>query len=99
MENLDRKNPRVKREFKKHSVKTNKNGKPFIPLFLGLWDYVYRGQLNYFELALYVTIHRQCDWSTGVWMGSAVKLRSLSPAEGSLRKYQRALEKMVRLGL
>jgi hypothetical protein len=82
-----------------HKGKPKHNGKPFIPIYPGLWDYVERGQISYFQLGLYITIHRQCDWSTGVWMGSATKLRSLSPGEGSLRSFQRALQHMVEIGL
>jgi hypothetical protein len=64
----------------------------------GVLDHVLAGKLGFFELGIYVTIHLQCDFRTGVWLGSAPRLVAAAPRGTSLRDVQRGLQTLVRAG-
>jgi hypothetical protein len=74
--------------------------KTYIPIYTGLiHGYAETAKLSAYQLGLYVTIHAQADFSTGVWMGSAARLLATVPRDNSLQACQRALRHMCELGL
>jgi hypothetical protein len=83
----------------KKNVKPKNHTKHFFPIYPGILDYVERGDLSPFQLGIYVMIHGQANYGTGVWMGSAPKLLALAPRDTSLQSIQRALRHLVVLGL
>jgi hypothetical protein len=83
----------------KKSVKPKNHGKHFIPIFTGLFDYLNRGDISYQQLGLYLTIHSQADFSTGLWWGSAPRLLNCGPRGSKLREIQRDLDRLVQIGL
>ena len=87
---------------KKKPVKPKENvsTKYFVPIYTGLiHGYAETAKLSAFQLGLYVVIHAQADFSTGIWMGSAYKLLATVPRDNSLQACQRALRHMVDIGL
>lgn len=70
----------------------------FCILRAGVLDHLIAGRLGIFELGLYVIIHLQTDFKTGIWWGSAAKLHASAPAGISLRQVQRGLQRLVKIG-
>ena len=64
----------------------------------GLEDHALAGKISALELGLYVLIHLQSDWDTGVWIGSAEKIRISCPRGIDLRQAQRALQHLEEIG-
>jgi hypothetical protein len=74
--------------------------KTYVPIYTGLiHGYAETAKLSAYQLGLYVTIHAQADFSTGIWMGSAARLLATVPRDNSLQACQRALRHMCDLGL
>jgi hypothetical protein len=73
--------------------------KYFVPIFTGLAEYVERGLISWTQLGLYVGIHLQADFSTGLWWGSAPRLLNCGPRGAKLREIQRDLDRLVQIGL
>ena len=64
----------------------------------GVLDHLITGRLGFFELGLYVIVHLQADFRTGIWWGSAPKLHASAPAGTSLREVQRGLQRLAKIG-
>jgi hypothetical protein len=71
----------------------------FVPIRLGIQDHLLRGEISLFELGVYVLIHLQADYSTGIWRGSAARIAATASRGIELRKIQRATEHLTDLGL
>ena len=65
----------------------------------GILDYLLRGEIGYRELGIYVAIHLQADFKTGIWWGSAPRLLSGSQRAMSLRQVQRSMQILRRARL
>ena len=52
-----------------------------------------------FEFGVYVIVHLQADYSTGIWRGSAARILNSAPRGAKLREIQRALQHLTALGL
>jgi hypothetical protein len=70
----------------------------YIPIRPGIEEHLIRGRMSFFELGIYILIHLQADYRTGVWHGSAPRLLATCPRGTTLRKVQRAMERMGELG-
>lgn len=70
-----------------------------VPIRLGIAEYLLRGDISAFEFGVYVIVHLQADYSTGVWRGSAPRILNSAPRGAKLREVQRALEHLTELGL
>jgi hypothetical protein len=64
----------------------------------GILDHLLAGTISFFDLGIYVTIHLQADFATGVWLGSAPRLLAAAPRATDLRKVQRSLQNLVNAG-
>jgi hypothetical protein len=62
-------------------------------------EHLLRGDISTLEFGVYVIIHLQADFSTGIWRGSAPRILNSAPRGADLRKIQRAIEHLTRLGL
>lgn len=60
----------------------------------GIEEHLLRGLMSAYEFGLYVIIHLQCDYRTGLWWGSASRLMAAAPGDSSLRSVQRALQQL-----
>ena len=69
----------------------------YVPLRRGLLEHLDRGRLGSFDVGIYIRILLQADYRTGLWWGSANKLRAQGPADPSLRGVQRSLEHLERI--
>ena len=69
----------------------------YVPIRLGIEDHLLRGDLSLMEFGVYVTVHLQADYRTGIWMGSAPRLMATAPRGINLRDVQRALEHLEEL--
>lgn len=56
------------------------------------------GRLSAFDAGVYLIIHLQSDFRTGVWTGSAARLMGTAPRGTSLRDMQRALNRLAQIG-
>src|SRR6516164_5933221 len=70
----------------------------YIPVRPGIEEHLIRGRLGFFEFGIYIVIHLQADYRTGIWHGSALRLLATCSRGSTLRKVQRALERMEKLG-
>jgi hypothetical protein len=70
----------------------------YVPIRPGISDHLLRGDLSVFEFGVYVLIHLQADFRTGVWQGSAPRILHSAPRGAKLRDIQRALERLTDLG-
>lgn len=70
----------------------------YIPIRLGIGEHLLRGDMGFFDLGVYTTIHLQADFSTGIWRGSAERLLATAPRGVSLRQIQRTLKHFTGLG-
>jgi hypothetical protein len=73
--------------------------KPFIPIYPGILDYLLRGDINRSEFGVYVMMHAQADFSTGVWYGSAPRIAGCAPRGADLRAIQREMQRLADIGL
>lgn len=73
--------------------------KPFIPIYPGILDYLLRGDISRSEFGLYVVMHAQADFSTGIWTGSAPRIAGSAPRGAELRAIQREMQRLADIGL
>lgn len=71
----------------------------YIPIRPGILEHLLRGDISAFEFGIYVIVHLQADYSTGIWRGSAPRILNSAPRGAKLREVQRALEHLTDLGL
>jgi hypothetical protein len=71
----------------------------YIPIRLGIAERLLRGDISAFEFGVYVIVHLQADYRTGIWQGSAPRILNSAPRGAKLREIQRALEHLTELGL
>jgi hypothetical protein len=64
----------------------------------GILEHLCRGDLGFPELGIYIAIHLQADFRSGVWWGSAPKLLAAAPRGTTLRDVQRWMETLRRIG-
>jgi hypothetical protein len=70
----------------------------FIQIRRGLLEHTERGAIGFLELGIYLQIHLQANYETGVWMGSAAKLAATAPRGADGRSIRRSLENLERAG-
>jgi hypothetical protein len=70
----------------------------FVMIRRGLEEHLVAGKISAFEAGIYLLIHLQSDFRTGVWTGSAARLQSTAPRGSTLRKIQRALNRLSQIG-
>jgi hypothetical protein len=58
----------------------------------GVLDHLIRGKIGYVDLGVYVTVHLQADFSTGICWTSAPRLLGSAPRGATLRDLQRSLQ-------
>jgi hypothetical protein len=71
----------------------------YIPIRPGILEHLLRGDISALEFGVYVMIHLQADFSTGIWRGSAPRILNSAPKGAKLRETQRAIEQLTDLGL
>jgi hypothetical protein len=70
-----------------------------VPIRPGILEHLLRGDISAFEFGIYVIVHLQVTYSTGIWRGSAPRILNSAPRGARLREIQRALEHLTQLGL
>src|ERR1700756_3227779 len=70
----------------------------YVPIRTGILDHLVRGDISLYELGVYVLIHLQADYSTGVWRGSAPRILANAPRGAELRDIQRAIKHLEDVG-
>ncbi len=78
--------------------KSNGNAEGFIKIRRGLLKHLELGRLTAHDLGLYLAILLQANYRTGLWVGSAAKLFAIFPKENTLRRTQRSLERIEKIG-
>lgn len=73
--------------------------KPFIPIYPGILNYLLRGDISHSEFGVYVIMHAQADFSTGIWQGSAPRIAASAPRGSDLRTIQREMQRLVKVRL
>jgi hypothetical protein len=68
--------------------------KGYIQIRRGLEEHLLAGRIGAFEAGVYLIIHFQVDFTTGVWTGSAPRLLASAPRGATLRDMQRALARL-----
>ena len=63
-----------------------------------LTDHLKQGRLSVSDLGVYLIIHWQTDFKTGVWWGSAPAVHAVAPRGCSLRDVQRSIERLRGIG-
>jgi hypothetical protein len=71
----------------------------YVPIRPGILEHLLRGDISAFEFGVYVIVHLQADYRTGIWRGSAPRILNSAPRGAKLREVQRALEHLTELGL
>jgi hypothetical protein len=71
----------------------------YVPIRPGIMEHLLRGDISTLEFGVYVIVHLQADFSTGIWRGSAPRILNSAPRGADLRKIQRAIEHLTSLGL
>jgi len=71
----------------------------YVPIRPGIMEHLLRGDISALEFGVYVIIHLQADFSTGIWRGSAPRILNSAPRGSDLRKVQRAIEHLAEIGL
>ena len=71
----------------------------YVPIRPGILEHLLRGDISAFEFGVYVMVHLQADYGTGIWRGSAPRILNSAPRGAKLREVQRALEHLSELGL
>lgn len=69
----------------------------FIKIRRGIEEHLIAGTIGFFETGIYVAMHLQADFRTGVWVGSAPRLAATAPRGASLRDIQRAMERLAEI--
>ena len=70
----------------------------FVKIRRGILDHLLSGLISIFEFGIYVILHLQADYRTGVWTGSAPRLRAAGPRGARMRDLQRALHRLGEIG-
>ena len=70
----------------------------YVPIRTGILDHLVEGNISLYELGVYVLIHLQADYSTGVWRGSAPRILANAPRGAELRDIQRAIKHLEDMG-
>lgn len=70
----------------------------FIKLRAGLQEHMELGKLSLFDVGVYVSIHFQANYETGVWIGSAGKILAKCPKGSELRRIQRSIAQLEAIG-
>ncbi len=70
----------------------------FTPIFNGIMDYLDQG-MTPTAFATYVALHIRCDYSSGIWKGTAAKIQNYFGGMASLRNIQRSLVELRKMGL
>jgi hypothetical protein len=73
---------------------TANSSKLFIPHQIRLYDDLEQGVITLPAYATYSIILRQANWETGIWVGSAEKVRTACNLSMSLRTIQRAIQSL-----
>ncbi len=68
--------------------------KGFIQIRRGLKEHLLAGRIGLFEAGVYLVIHLQTTFETGIWTGSAPRLLATAPRGASLRNVQRAIARL-----
>jgi hypothetical protein len=71
----------------------------YVPIRPGIAEHLLRGDVSAFEFGVYVIVHLQADYRTGIWRGSAPRILNSAPKGAKLREVQRALENLAEMGL
>jgi hypothetical protein len=79
-------------------MKGNGTGNRRFAIVRDLQDHLIAGRIDFFDLGIYLTIHWQADFATGVWWGSAAKLHATGAGGFSLRHVQRSLQTLRAIG-
>jgi hypothetical protein len=69
-----------------------------VPIRPGIEDHLVCGDMSLCEFGVYVLIHIQADYRTGIWRGSAPRILATAPRGASLRQIQRTLEHFEQMG-
>jgi hypothetical protein len=72
--------------------------KGFIQIRRGLDEHLLAGRISLFEAGVYLVIHLQANFETGMWVGSAPRLLAAAPRGAALRDIQRAIEHLSEIG-
>ena len=70
----------------------------FVKIRRGIVEHLLSGAIGFLEAGVYLTIHLQADYRTGVWTGSAPRLAATAPRGATLRDIQRALNRLAEIG-
>jgi hypothetical protein len=71
----------------------------YVPIRPGIMEHLLRGDISALEFGVYVMVHLQADFSTGIWRGSAPRILNSAPRGADLRQVQRAIEHLSKIGL
>lgn len=69
----------------------------FIQIRRGLEEHIVNGNVGLFEAGVYLTIHLQANFQSGLWIGSAARLLATAPRGATLRAVQRALNRLSKI--
>jgi hypothetical protein len=72
--------------------------KGFIKIRRGLEEHLIAGSLSLFDVGVFLVILLQANFETGIWRGSAARLRAAAPRGATLRDVQRSLERLRKIG-
>lgn len=75
------------------SVTDERNG--FISVRTGLLEHVQKGWMDEQMFLAYCIMLDQCDWKTGIWIGSSYKLQAATPS-WSLSTCKRVINRLAR---
>jgi hypothetical protein len=70
----------------------------FAKIRAGIEEHFIAGKLGAFEVGVYLVIHLQADFRTGIWIGSTPRILATVPRGASRRKVQHALERLSKIG-
>jgi hypothetical protein len=70
----------------------------FVAIRRGIEEHLLSGNLGFFEMGVYLVIHLQASFRTGVWTGSAPRLAATAPRGANVRDVQRALQRLEEIG-
>jgi len=70
----------------------------FVMMRVGLQEHLVAGALSAFDVGVYLILHLQVDFRTGIWTGSAPRLLATAPRGTKLRNMQRALSRLSKIG-
>jgi hypothetical protein len=64
---------------------------PFIPIFLGLDEHLWRGKFTPTSHSVYCLLLRHCNWGTGIYFGCAETLKNLYGGTAGIKQVADAL--------